>query len=98
MSNRSAVQWGLLRSTVVCFKTRKELLANHSHPAKIDLNKKWLPKQKTIQNFNIDALGFRKTRHGLAGNSYFLNGRIFIFCFSESLGINIEILKALLLW
>ena len=24
-------------------------------PAKIDLNKKFLPKQKTIQNFNIDA-------------------------------------------
>ena len=34
-----------------------------SHPAKIDLNKKWLPKQKTIQNFNIDALGFRKTNN-----------------------------------
>ena len=32
------------------------------HPAKIDLNKKWLPKQKIIQNFNIDALGFRKIR------------------------------------
>ena len=28
---------------------------NKSHPAKIDLDKKWLPKQKTIQNFNIDA-------------------------------------------
>ena len=34
-----------------------------SHPAKIDFNKKWLPKQKTIQNFNIDAIGFRKTRN-----------------------------------
>ena len=33
------------------------------HPAKIELNKKWLPKQKTIQNFNIDAQGFRKTRN-----------------------------------
>ena len=33
------------------------------HPAKIDLDEKWLPKQKTIQNFNIDALGFRKTRN-----------------------------------
>ena len=32
-------------------------------PAKINLNKKWLPKQKTIQNFNLDALGFRKTRN-----------------------------------
>ena len=26
-----------------------------SHPAKIDLNKKLNPKQKTIQAFNIDA-------------------------------------------
>ena len=25
-----------------------------AHPAKIDLNFKGLPKQKTIQNFNID--------------------------------------------
>ena len=33
------------------------------HPAKIDLNKKWLQKQNTIQNFNIDAQGFRKTRN-----------------------------------
>ena len=33
------------------------------HPAKIDLDKKWLPKQKTIQSFDIDALGFRKTRN-----------------------------------
>ena len=33
------------------------------HPAKIDLNEKWLPKQKTIQNFNIDGQGFRKTRN-----------------------------------
>ena len=29
-----------------------------THPAKIDLNKKWLPKQQTIQNFNIDALKY----------------------------------------
>ena len=35
-----------------------------THPAKRDLNKKWLPKQKTIQNFNIYAKGFRKTRNG----------------------------------
>ena len=28
--------------------------------------------------------------HWLAGNSYFLHWRIFIFCFSEPLGINIE--------
>ena len=34
-----------------------------SQPAKIDLNKKSLPKQKTIQNFTIDAEGFRKTKN-----------------------------------
>ena len=34
-----------------------------THPPKIDLNEKWLPKQKTIQNFNIDIQGFRKIRN-----------------------------------
>ena len=38
-------------------------LGFRTHPAKMDLNKKWLPKQKTIQNFNIDAQGFRKARN-----------------------------------
>jgi len=37
-------------------------------------------------------------RHWLAGNSYFPCGRIFVFCFSEPLGINIEVLNSLLLW
>ena len=32
-------------------------------PAKLDLNKKSFPKQKTIQNFTIDAQGFRKTKN-----------------------------------
>ena len=32
-------------------------------PVKIDLDKKSFPKQKTIQNFNIDAQGFRKTKN-----------------------------------
>ena len=36
---------------------------NLSQPAKIDLNKKSLPKQKIIQNFTIDAQGFRKTKN-----------------------------------
>ena len=31
--------------------------------AKLDLNKKSFPKQKTIQNFTIDAQGFRKTKN-----------------------------------
>ena len=34
-----------------------------AHTAKIDSNENWLPKERTIQNFNIDALGFRKTRN-----------------------------------
>ena len=32
-------------------------------PVKLDLNKKSFPKQKTIQNFTIDAQGFRKTKN-----------------------------------
>ena len=36
-------------------------------------------------------------RHQLAGNSYFPRQRIFIFCFSEPLDINIESLNSLLL-
>ena len=32
-------------------------------PIEMDLNKKLLPKQKTIQIFNTDAKGFRKTRN-----------------------------------
>ena len=91
-------------------------------PAKVYLNKKSFPEQKTIQNLVIDAQGFRKTknedpqgngsyqptsagrsanrgqigRHWLAGNFYFRSGRIFIFCFSEPLGINFEGLNSLL--
>ena len=34
-----------------------------SQLVKLDLNKKSLPKQKTIQNFTIDAQGFRKTKN-----------------------------------
>ena len=68
-----------------------------TQPAKIDLNKKSLPMQKTIQNSNIDAQGGQIGRHWLAGNSHFPCGRIFIFCFSEPLGINSEVLNSLLL-
>ena len=32
-------------------------------PVELDLNKKSFPKQKTIQNFTIDAQGFRKTKN-----------------------------------
>ena len=34
-----------------------------TQPAKLDLNKKSFSKQKTIQNFTIDAQGFRKTKN-----------------------------------
>ena len=41
----------------------KSVWAWCAQPAKLDLNKKSLPKQKTIQNFTIDAQGFRKTKN-----------------------------------
>ena len=44
-------------------KKFNSLTLSWPHPAKMDLNKKWLPKQKTNQNFNIDAQGFRNTRN-----------------------------------
>ena len=34
-----------------------------TQPAKTDFNKKSLPRQKTIQNFTINAQGFRKTKN-----------------------------------
>ena len=34
-----------------------------AQPVKIHLNKKLDPKEKTIQAFNIDAKGFRKTKN-----------------------------------
>ena len=49
-----------------CFQLLLRILAvaavwwAQSQPAKLDLNKKSFPKQKTIQNFTIDAQGFRK--------------------------------------
>ena len=51
-------------SRVLVNSELQNLLIKPSHPAKKDLNKKWLPKQKIIHNFNIDAQGFRKTRNG----------------------------------
>ena len=36
-------------------------LVDKAHPTKINLNKMWLPKQKTIQNFNIDQ-GIQKNK------------------------------------
>ena len=71
-----------------------------AQPTKVDLNKKFFPKQKTIQNFTIDAHGWQIGRHWLAGNSHFPRGRIlriFIFHFFEPLGINSEVLNSLLL-
>ena len=41
----------------------KQRKKSYSLPAKVGLNKKSFPKQKTIQNFTIDAQGFRKTKN-----------------------------------
>ena len=38
-------------------------MVSKSQPVKLDLNKKSLPKQKTNQNFTIDAQEFRKTKN-----------------------------------
>ena len=54
------------------------------------------PNEKTIQTFTIDDQRFIKTKNE-AGNSYFPRQRIFIFCFSEPFGINVEGLNSLLL-
>ena len=43
------------------------------------------------------AFGWQVGCYGLAGNSYFPCGRIFISIFPEQLGINIEGLNSLLL-
>ena len=39
------------------------IIEDKTQPAKVDLNKKSFPKQKTIQNFTIYAQGFRKTKN-----------------------------------
>ena len=49
------------------FQMRYHLFLNNdwmvaTQPAKLGLNKKSFPKQKSIQNFTIDAQGFRKTK------------------------------------
>lgn len=42
---------------------RRRATTTRPQPVKIYLNKKSLPKQNTIQNFNIDAKGLRETRN-----------------------------------
>ena len=44
---------------VSVLKTNYNYVSQH---VKVDLNKKLDPKEKTIQAFNIDVKGFRKTR------------------------------------
>ena len=39
------------------------LLRSNSQPDKLGLNKKSFTRQKTVQNFTIDAQGFRKTKN-----------------------------------
>ena len=40
---------------LLIFLEKRDVSFSLSQPVKIDLNKKSLPKQKTIQNFTIDA-------------------------------------------
>ena len=50
-----------------------------------------------LTNAGHSAHGWQIGRHRLAGNSFFPCGRIFIFIFSEPLGINIELFLKLYL-
>ena len=69
---------------------------------KVQKNKKWKSSDAGNRSWHLTCAG-RSAKHGqigrhwLVGNSYFPHRRIFIFCFSESLGINIEGLNSLLL-
>ena len=47
----------------VSYNEGKYTIRATTQPVKKDLNKKLDPKQKTIQTFNIDAQGLRKTRN-----------------------------------
>ena len=42
---------------------KKKIIDMITQPIKLDLDKMSFPKQKTIQNFTIDAQGFRKTKN-----------------------------------
>ena len=52
-------------------------------------------KSYQLTSAGLSAHGWQIGRHWLASNSYLLCQRIFIFCFSESLGINIQEYKGL---
>ena len=57
-----------------------------------------MEKRKYLQiSAGQSAHGWQIGQHWLAGNSFFPCGKIFIFSFSELLGINIEGLNSLLL-
>ena len=51
------------KSRTTCKEFFLDYWLKDAQPTKLDLNKKSLPKQKTIQNFTIDAQGFRKTKN-----------------------------------
>ena len=52
-----------LKRASQCLAKNDKNQIDSTQPVKIDLNKKSLPKQKTIQNFTIDAQGFRKAKN-----------------------------------
>ena len=99
------MQLSEIKYDVQCYTAAK------SQPAKIDLNKKSLHKQKTIQNFTIDAQGSRKIKkwksshsasrsanHGQIGRHWLAGTTSISHVVGFSLGINSEVLNSLLLW
>ena len=68
MSQIFQLEWIVLNVAVgqnlfAMINDHSESMKSVAHPVKIDLNKKLDSKEKTIQTFNIDAKGFRKTRN-----------------------------------
>ena len=74
------------------------IMINHGHPELSGhLGSKGGDPKEAYVNLSQLAHGWQIGWHWLAGNSHFPCGRIFIFCFSEPLGINSEVLNRLLL-
>ena len=67
----------------------------HNPPKQIQIKSpfpsKRLFKTSLLMPMGSEKHGWQISWHWLAGNFYFPRGRIFIFCFSEPLGINMRV-------
>ena len=63
MTNIYYNQWTLYGHLVTWCDLSSDTVDSLTQPIKVDLNKKLDSKQKTIQIFNIDAQGLRKTKN-----------------------------------